>query len=168
MEGRYRFTLAHEGAHWRLHRAIFARDPAQVALFGGPDVPSVVCRSSEAKKREEWQADFHASCLLMPRKLVFDAWRREFGTYNPFIFDPARHTAAAMRPRWNGLRSISEILHEIAEPDHVYFFDLIAKIFAPLFCVSPQAMRIRLEKLGLLLREVPQQQAFAGDSWPPF
>ena len=32
-EGRYRFTLAHEGGgHWRLHRHLFAKDPAQVSL----------------------------------------------------------------------------------------------------------------------------------------
>jgi hypothetical protein len=30
IEGRYRFTLAHEGGgHWRLHRHLFAKDPAQ-------------------------------------------------------------------------------------------------------------------------------------------
>ena len=29
-EGRYRFTLAHEGGgHWRLHRHLFEKDPAQ-------------------------------------------------------------------------------------------------------------------------------------------
>src|SRR4029077_17414544 len=76
MEGRYRFTLAHEGGgHWRLHRGIFAKDRAQAALFDRPESPSFVCRSSEAKKREEWQADFYASCLLMPRNLVIEAWR---------------------------------------------------------------------------------------------
>ena len=64
-EGRYRFTLAHEGGgHWRLHRHLFANDPAQALLFGGPATPSVVCRSSQAKERVEWQADFYASCLL--------------------------------------------------------------------------------------------------------
>jgi hypothetical protein len=68
IEGRYRFTLGHEGGgHWRLHRWIFAKNPAQGALFGGPEAPSFLCRSSEAKKREEWQADFYASCLLRAR-----------------------------------------------------------------------------------------------------
>ena len=68
MEGRYRFTLAHEAVgHWRLHRHLFARDPAQAFLFGGPAAPSFVCRSSDAMKREEWQANFAASCGLMPR-----------------------------------------------------------------------------------------------------
>jgi hypothetical protein len=72
-EGRYRFTLAHEGGgHWRLHRHLFAKDPAQITLFGEPAVASFICRSSNAKKREEWQADFYASCLLMPRKLIWD------------------------------------------------------------------------------------------------
>jgi hypothetical protein len=34
-EGRYRFTLAHEGGgHWRLHRQLFAKGPAQIAFRG--------------------------------------------------------------------------------------------------------------------------------------
>ncbi|WP_247438822.1 hypothetical protein [Bradyrhizobium sp. 139] len=58
-EGRYRFTLANEGGgHWRLHRHLFAKDPAQSALFGGPAAPSVICQSSQPKERVEWQADF--------------------------------------------------------------------------------------------------------------
>ena len=33
-EGRYRFTLAHEGGgHWRLHRHLFGKDPAQTSLL---------------------------------------------------------------------------------------------------------------------------------------
>ena len=86
VEGRYRFTLAHEGGgHWRLHRWIFAKNPSQSTLFVGPEVPSFVCRSSEAKRREEWQADFYASCLLMPKNLVVEAWRERFGHTRPCI-----------------------------------------------------------------------------------
>ena len=85
-EGRYRFTVAHEGGgHWRLHRHLFTKDPMQAVLFGGPATPSVICRSGEAKERIEWQADFYASCLLMPRDLVIEAWRRRFGNTNPRI-----------------------------------------------------------------------------------
>jgi hypothetical protein len=74
-EGRYRFTVVHEGGgHWRLHRHLFARNPAQIALFGEPAVASFICRSSNAKKREEWQADFYASCLLMPHQLILTHW----------------------------------------------------------------------------------------------
>jgi hypothetical protein len=38
---------------------------------------------------------------------------------------------------------------------------MIAREFAQVFCVSTEAMRIRLEKLGLLLREVPDQEILA-------
>ena len=88
-EGRYRFTLAHEGGgHWRLHRHLFAKDPAQVSLFNEPATPSVVCRSSQAKEPVEWQADFYASCLLMPRKLVMAAWDEMFPDRKPRILQP--------------------------------------------------------------------------------
>ena len=88
MEGRYRFTLAHEAVgHWRLHRHLFAKDPAQAFLFGGRAAPSFVCRSSDAMKREEWQANFAASCGLMPRNSMIETWRERFGTTAPFIFE---------------------------------------------------------------------------------
>jgi hypothetical protein len=166
MEGRFRFTLGHEGGgHWRLHRRLLAKDPAQIALFGGPAVPSVVCRSSQSRERVELQADLYAAYLLMPRKLVFDAWQKEFGTYEPFIFDATKRASAASRPRGNGPRMIGAILREMIEPDHTYVFDLIAKKFAPVFRVSPIAMRIRLENLGLLCREIPRQKGLAGLAW---
>lgn len=51
-EGRYRFTLAHEGGgHWRLHRHLFAKNPAQGALFDGLATAAVVCRSSRGGSR---------------------------------------------------------------------------------------------------------------------
>ena len=58
-EGRYRFTLAHEGGgHWRLHRHLFAKDPAQASLFDEPAAPSVVCRSSQAKEPDRVAGGF--------------------------------------------------------------------------------------------------------------
>jgi len=82
-EGRYRFTLAHEGGgHWRLHRDLFRRDSNQGRLFGEPDEPSVICRTNQKRASEEWQADFYASCLLMPNQLVRDAWQDHFGNSN--------------------------------------------------------------------------------------
>jgi hypothetical protein len=38
-------------------------------LFGDMPRPTVVCRTSQAKDRVEFQADLYALCLLMPRKL---------------------------------------------------------------------------------------------------
>src|SRR5215471_8676637 len=79
IEGRYRFTLAHEGGHWRLHRPL---DSGPGSLFGYARPPTVV--SSRAKERVELQANLYASCLLMPRKLVFQAWRDRFSNDHPF------------------------------------------------------------------------------------
>jgi Zn-dependent peptidase ImmA (M78 family) len=155
-EGRYRFTLAHEGGgHWRLHRRLFAKNATQASLFGGKSAPSVVCRSSQAKERVEWQADFYASCLLMPRKLVFAAWDEMFPdrkrrviasetkVEHPFVEVP-RISCSIAGHDWT--ESVEEALDGIARP------------LAEKFLVSPIAMRIRLEKLGLLMREVPHQR----------
>src|SRR5262245_47082424 len=78
-EERYRFTLAHEGGgHWRLHRPLVQANNCQATQR-----PTVVCRSSQANERVELQANLYASCLLMPRKLVMEAWRDRFGNDHP-------------------------------------------------------------------------------------
>jgi hypothetical protein len=41
-EGRYRFTLAHEGGgHWRLHRPLVQANSGQESLFGDTSRPSI-------------------------------------------------------------------------------------------------------------------------------
>jgi hypothetical protein len=161
MEGRYRFTLAHEGGgHWRLHRPFLPRWEDQMALFSDREQredtrkPTVICRSSQAKERVELQADLYASCLLMPRKLIYRAWRDRFGNCNSQrILRPGRtaippdiHDELAVALRSSDQSRDDEALEEFARP------------FAQQFLVSPIAMRIRLEKLGLLLRESPRQR----------
>jgi hypothetical protein len=157
-EGRFRFTLAHEGGrHWRLHRHLFAKDSAQRPLFDAPSPPSVVCRSSRAKESIEWQADFYAACLLMPRRLVFDAWRERCGSVRPFIYETNRRNPAfnPSRSNWISLGGA------MASPgqEHQFAFNKIAREFAQVFCVSVEAMRIRLENFGLLLRDFPRQRS---------
>lgn len=158
-EGRYRFTLAHEGGgHWRLHRHLFANDPAQVSLFNGPTPPSVICRSSQAKEPVEWQADFYASCLLMPRKLVMDAWDEMFPDRKPRVLQPETPIG---HPYVEIERMTDEFGNPIGAADD-YVLDNFARPFAEQFMVSPIAMRIRLEKLGLLHRVVPLQRVLVG------
>jgi hypothetical protein len=158
-EGRYRYTLGHEGGgHWRLHRHLFAKDPAQATMFGRPAIPSFICRSSQAKKREEWQADFYSSCLLMPRKLVFAAWDAAFPDRKPRVLQPR---TAFSHPYVEIRRIDFRIGDDCSETDNEAL-DRIAKPFAETFLVSPIAMRIRLEKLGLLHRAVPRQRVFSG------
>jgi len=82
MLGRYRFTLAHEAGHWRLHRQYYQEDPNQGKLFDGRGQPAFICRSS-LKPPAEWQADFFAGCMLMPRDVVRSAWQEWRGNLNP-------------------------------------------------------------------------------------
>jgi hypothetical protein len=156
IEGRYRFTLGHEGGHWRLHRPLV--EAGQESLFGDTQQPTVVCRSSQSKERVELQADLYASCLLMPRKLVFWAWRDRFGNDHPRTLrredrmvvpcGVGEETAAVVRS-FDQSRD-DEVLEHFARP------------LADQFMVSRIAMRIRLEKLNLLHREIPRQVGMFG------
>jgi Zn-dependent peptidase ImmA (M78 family) len=155
-EGRYRYTLAHEGGgHWRLHRHLFANGSVRTALFDRLPVPSVICRSSRAKEPIEWQAEFYASCLLMPRKLVFAAWDEMFPDRKQRVIQPRtpiEHRYVEV-PRPEGLIDDGEC----TKADDLVL-ERFAKPFARKFLVSPVAMRIRLEKIGLLHRVVPGQR----------
>lgn len=154
-EGRYRYTTAHEVGHWRLHRGLFGKDPAQTSLLEPNAAPSVVCRTSQAKERIEFQADLYASCVLMPRKLVFAAWDEAFPDHKQRVLQPATPIEhpfveiARFECRIPGA--------EFTETDD-QALDSFAKPFAEQFLVSPIAMRIRLERLGLLHRTVPLQR----------
>jgi Zn-dependent peptidase ImmA (M78 family) len=139
MEGWYRYTLAHEGGgHWQLHRPLVRSDHDQEALFAHARKPTVVCRSSQTKDRVERQADIYASYVLMPSRLVHAEWQDRFGRTKPFQSD---------------LRS--KLMRNL-------LFESVAEPIARRFGVSRAAMRIRLEKLGLLPRAEPKQQTIMG------
>jgi Zn-dependent peptidase ImmA (M78 family) len=160
-EGRYRYTVAHEGGgHWRLHRYLFVKDPAQTTMFGGQTEPSVICRSSQAKEPVEWQADFYASCLLMPKNLVIEAWRERFGSTNARIF---KRKDRIPLPDDGDVNVTAEIRQLYQQRDDEAM-NRFVRPFAEKFAVSMVAMRIRLERLGLLLREVPHQRMLIGDA----
>jgi hypothetical protein len=99
--------------------------------------------------------DFYASCLLMPRKLVFAAWDEMFPDRKQRVIQP--RTPIAHRyievPRLEGLLDDSEC----TKSDDLVL-ERFAKPFAKKFPVSPVAMRIRLEKIGLLHRVVLGQR----------
>ena len=135
--GRYRFTLAHEIGHWRLHRSYYREDPAQAALFDGRGQPAFVCRAGD-KIPVEWQADTYASYLLMPKSLVVAAWKEWRGNLEPVVL--------------GDLPSVT--VSDGRDPANATL-DRFSKTLAERFEVSAEAMRIRLEKLGLLLRERP-------------
>lgn len=147
-EGRYRFTLAHEGGgHWRLHRPLVRPTEGPGSLLIDRVRPTVVCRTSQAEGRVEWQADFYASCLLMPRKMVFAAWDEAFPDRKQRVLQPETPID----------HPFVEIARDFDESED-QALECFAKPFAECFLVSPIAMRIRLERLGLLHRVVPRQR----------
>ena len=156
MRGRYRFSVGHEIGHWRLHRAYVANDANQASLFDATSEPTVICRSSQAKEPIEWQADLYSSCVLMPRAMVFEEWAERFGSAsNVIMTEDVRRTYVESDHRSIARRRFSGLSH--AELD-----DYVVAPFAENFQVSKQAMRIRLEKLGLLNRDVPRQRHLTG------
>jgi Zn-dependent peptidase ImmA (M78 family) len=94
-EGRLAFTCSHEIGHWVLHRKFVHTTGKSVK-----DKDTIICRSKNAKLPVEWQADYFASCLLMPEEYVKSAYYRTYGPkplvlYNvngayagPLCFDP--------------------------------------------------------------------------------
>jgi len=127
-EGRFRFTVSHEIGHWQLHREVVSASTEELELFDAGAEPSIICRRSQAREPIEWQADAFAACLLMPRRLVADAWRGHFGDQRSRIVPDDEEVRYHMRP------------------------------LAAEFLVSFAAMRIRCEQLGLLHRESPAQR----------
>jgi Zn-dependent peptidase ImmA (M78 family) len=160
MLGRYRFSVAHEIGHWRLHRSYVAKDANQASLFNALSEPTVICRSSQTKEPIEWQADFFSSCLLMPRRNVHEEWKECFGRTRPLLLSD-------LRPSRQVMMRASSLMYEqgtnqAAAVGDALFEDL-AKPITRRFGVSPAAMRIRLEKLGLLLRQTPRQTSLPFD-----
>jgi Zn-dependent peptidase ImmA (M78 family) len=89
---RGRFTLGHEASHWLLHRQIYVVNKNQISLFDDLEEekqPVIKCRTTDiecvGKKRlvtdddwMEWQADYMASALLMPKKAFTKLVEGEF------------------------------------------------------------------------------------------
>ncbi len=159
-EGRFRFTLAHEGGgHWRLHQDLILLDTTQASFFDAPDAPRFICRSSQAKERVEWQADSYAACLLMPRNMIFAAWDVFYPDRKPRVLQPKS-------PIEHPFVEISRVDPSVGAIDifetEGQILERFCRPLAERFLVSPIAMRIRLEKLGLLHRSVPLQRLLAG------
>jgi Zn-dependent peptidase ImmA (M78 family) len=158
IQGRYRFSVGHEIGHWRLHRLYVAKDPNQSALFDVPSEPTVICRTSQENEPIEWQANFYSSCLLMPRRRVREVWKECLGRKRPLLLSD-------LQPNRQVMARAQTLDHEQGRNEAASFddalFEKVAKPIARRFGVSPAAMRIRLERLGLLLRQAPRQSWLA-------
>ena len=163
LEGRYRYTLGHEVGHWQLHRDQLGVSAGQGSLFSRESEPTIVCRKSQAKERIEWQADYFASVLLMPRALVMAAWRDRFGDAKPRIVRRRRHPRQGT-PSATG--DLDRALARFTQNQDDATLEQFARPLADDFEVSAVAMRIRLEQLSLLHRQVPRQGRLSGGSYP--
>ena len=134
-----RFTLAHEAAHWILHRGHFALDNPffqnnkyenqRLAAKEGRVDYSRKQRELGDNERLERQADFFAAALLMPKPALRLAFKSFFRFYGE-----------RPRPIYRG-KSIEDDCYAKLLPQY------IAKIFE----VSEQAAIIRLEKLEAIV-----------------
>lgn len=150
MLGRYRFTLGHETGHWRLHRTHYLKNESQRSLFDKETgKPAYICRSNQ-KPRVELQADRFSAFLLMPRDLVLRAWEQHRGSMSPVALDDLRAQESQIITsevlRRGGLGMGRETIDNT-------LLEWCGLPLAKLFEVSPEAMRIRLEALGLLVRK---------------
>ena len=134
MLGRYRFTLAHEAGHWLLHRQLFQKTANQLTLLSeNADRPEYICRSGSTEPIE-YQANRFASCLLMPKEMIKRAWGEWRRDMDPIYLTDLRAEAGA------------NVTDDIV-------FENAIRPFAATFEVSAEAMRIRCEGMGLLLRK---------------
>ena len=131
-EGRLVFTCAHEVGHWIMHRELAQKE------FKRTGNEAIVCRDGSVKLRGEWQADYFASCLLMPEEAVQEAFARVFGG-KPLVMYNARSCYGRGAPL---LDPALDTAPEIAEA---------VKQAGGFTNCSREAMRYRLEDLDLLI-----------------
>ena len=71
-DGRYRYTCAHELAHWVIDKDYFRENVTMAAMTDKAD------KSSETGANVERQADRMASCILMPKGTIKRAFYNNF------------------------------------------------------------------------------------------
>lgn len=125
IEGRTRFTIIHECAHWILHPRFYYQKP-------GEKIPTIQCTVYQVEDRErrlpmtdeeirEWQANRLGAALIMPAPTVQMLLAEKLGV-------PIDNLAPA------------------------YYSASLISDMADIFQVSKSAMSIRLEDLNLLLK----------------
>jgi Zn-dependent peptidase ImmA (M78 family) len=131
-EGRMMFTCAHEAGHWVLHRHM-----VEQARRSSADAEAIVCRTRNSRLPIEWQADYFASCLLMPEKEVAGAFSQVWDG-NEMVLDNVRSrlggTSVCVDPCVKNWPFIADTVRQAGGFSNV----------------SKEAMIIRLKELGLV------------------
>ena len=161
--GRARFTIAHECAHWILHRPVKQTYVNQIPLdipatIDDPNV-AIVCRTASSRSTsagpktpadwKEWQADNLASALLMPAGAV----RCFINNYTSQMNESGKIHFDLFGERYIQAKTASLI-----------------RQMAALFQVSEKAAEIRLNRLGLLCqrKEEPSQIPLESNIQTPY
>ncbi len=135
-EGRLVFTIAHEIGHWVLHRQ-------HINVQGKDGSMQVIVSKKNSKDTIEWQADYFASCLLMPEKETREAFEKVCAP-DPLIIKNSINDA-------NGGSGEEPFLEQ-------WPFIAAAMCEAGGFSnVSKHAMIIRLQDLGLLVNKTKKR-----------
>ena len=149
MRGRFRYTLAHELGHIKLHLPAKIENAKQANLWDDatPFVFSVFRKTDLVlggrKPPEEWQADRFAKYLLMPTDMVLAAWEEIFGpNHGPE----------------NVFEEMEELRKVAVHPEFVRA--QIVRDMAELFDVSAEAMQYRLMDMKLVETERQTQGTF--------
>lgn len=131
-EGRMIFTCAHEVGHWVLHR----HNIEQAQRSDGSS-EAIVCRTRNSKRPIEWQADYFASCLIMPEGAVRSSfslvWAEEELVLNN-VRSRLGGTSVCVDPCVENWHFIADAVREAGGFSNV----------------SKEAMIVRLEELGLV------------------
>jgi hypothetical protein len=141
-----RYTTAHELGHWTLHpSAPYHRDRP---LFGGE-------RANISRPIVEQEADLFAAELLMPSKILRTVFENHFrapidgrepnATLAYVLSMGTNRTIRAIDLATKGQRYRSVMVAQTASFGKAFFVPLAVK-----FGVSPTAMAIQLEDLGLV------------------
>jgi len=128
------FTLGHEGGHYVLH--------APLLLASNQNV---ICRKDEDYLDREWQANFFASSLLMPREPFIKAF---YERYPESIYRDAERLLVKCASDKKYCRKIQFKRQELSADT---ILDEVFEGLAKQFAVSPRAAVIRLKHLGLLI-----------------
>ena len=129
-KARYRFTLAHELGHYFLDHGRYMRgEYCEVIDFR--EIGDDQIEMSDIA-RMEWQANYFASCILMPRASFITSFRQQL-------------VAHGIANRGFGSLFLD------SQPCNAKAFYSIATQLMLEYQVSKTAVRIRLERLGLLV-----------------
>ena len=148
MEGRYYFTLSHEIGHLKLHKYLV--EDGLITSTGKSN--SLFCRTSENKDPIEKQADYFASCLLMPRKKIWQTLGDNYGEIKKL---DVINLIAEVNADSNKKREVERqqwwkrcfCNYKISANDILEWW---ANSLAKNFRVSPVAMVIRLKEIGFI------------------